>query len=370
MIFYRPDQIFIEEAVRDCQLTRTVLGKLPGVEVFHVRDSRELRRSPRRRELPIPTGKRSLLIAKHQGTFFKPCPASQVQGGRRNVCCNYFVVNLASNCHMECSYCYLQTHLNFPLMVVYANIEDLLEELSGLLRENKQNLYRIGTGELADSLALDPLTESSRPLVEFFAQQSNAVLEFKTKSNCVEHLLGLPHEGRTVVSWSMNTRYIQSREEHKTATIDERLLAAQRCVEAGYRVGFHFDPIVYYSDWEHDYEELIREVFGCFSPSSLAWVSIGALRMTSDLRKTILRRFPGSTLPTGELVPCPDGKLRYTKSIRRIMYERVFGWVRQYGSSDLGIYACMERPEVWSRIFNTAPLTDIEIGDSVTAGFQ
>jgi spore photoproduct lyase len=255
-------------------------------------------------------------------------------------------------------------------MVVYANIDDLLEELSDVLRENKQSFYRIGTGELADSLALDPLTESSRPLVEFFAQQSNAVLEFKTKSDCVEHLLELPHEGRTVVSWSMNTRHIQSQEEHKTATIDERLMAAERCIAAGYRVAFHFDPLVYYLGWECDYEDLIREVLVRFPSSSLAWVSVGALRMTSDLRRTILRRFPGSTLPTGELVPCPDGKLRYTKSIRRAMYERVFGWIRQYGPSDLRVYACMERPEVWSRIFGSAPLTDIEIGDSITASFQ
>ena len=57
---------------------------------------------------------------------------------------------------MECSYCYLQAYLNLPYMVVYANIEDLLDELGQVFRGNPKSHYRVGSGELADSLAPSP----------------------------------------------------------------------------------------------------------------------------------------------------------------------------------------------------------------------
>ena len=94
------------------------------------------------------------------------------------------------------SYCYLQSYLNFPYMIVYANSGDLLSELELTLKQRPGELLRIGTGELSDSLALDPLTSYSVPLVEFFAHQENGILEFKTKSNCVENLLHLDHRAK------------------------------------------------------------------------------------------------------------------------------------------------------------------------------
>ena len=46
--------------------------------------------------------------------------------------------------------------------------------------------------------------------------------------------------------------------EFYTASLDERLEAAAQCVDAGYRVAFHFDPIIYSKTWEKDYEELVN----------------------------------------------------------------------------------------------------------------
>jgi spore photoproduct lyase len=255
---------------------------------------------------------------------------------------------------MECSYCYLQSHLNFPYMTVYANCEDLLSELQVAFSESPQRSFRIGTGELADSLALDLLTSYSVPLVEFFAGQKNAVLEFKTKSNCVENLLDLEHGGRTVVSWSMNPRFIQEREEHKTASISERLEAAERCVEVGYPVAFHLDPLIFYESWEVDYKHLIEEIFDRIPTSSVSWISMGSLRMTGPLKEMMRKRFPNSFLPLGELVPSEDGKMRYFKPIRVGMYRKLLDWIRDK-NSEIPVYACMESPSVWREVFQDTP---------------
>ena len=351
---YRPEKIFVERAVEDLPITRNVLERLPEVPMERI-DSREsLLQEFQRWNPTLPRTKKSLILAQHKGHFFKPCPGRRAKEGIKSVCCNYFVINYASNCHMECSYCYLQSHLNFPYMIVYTNCGDLLSELQAAFSENPHHSFRIGTGELADSLALDRLTSYSVPLVEFFARQKNAVLEFKTKSKCVENLLDLEHGGRTVVSWSINPRFIQEREEHKTATVPERLEAAQHCVQVGYPVAFHLDPLIFYERWEADYKDLIEEIFEKIPASSISWISMGSLRLTGPLKEMMRKRFPGSFLPLGELVPSEDGKMRYFKPMRVLMYRKVLSWIRDK-SATVPVYACMEGPNVWKKVFQSAP---------------
>lgn len=350
---YRPERIYLETSVADSPIVANVRAALPDTPVEVIDSTEELLAEARFSNPAIPAAKRSLILARHMGRFFKLCPAATQPGhAPANVCCNYHVVNYASNCHMECSYCYLQAYLNFPYLILYANCDDLLAELDSVIAASAGRFLRVGTGELADSLALDPLSGYSRPLVEFFSTRRNAVLEFKTKSNCVERLLGLDHGGRTVVSWSINPRFVQAGEEHKTATIDERLEAARLCADAGYRLAFHFDPLVHYPNWREDYRDLVEEIFDRVPSESIAWVSIGALRMTPDLKQTVRERFPGSLLPLGELLPSEDGKLRYAKPIRLEMYSRVHGWIRARAAASTAVYACMERPEVWKRVFD------------------
>jgi len=363
---YRPECIFVERDVRTSPITKNVLQALPDVPVREVDSSEPLLQASQRQSPKPAQAKRSLILARHKGRFFKPCPAGRTKEGFRNVCCSYFVINYASNCHMECSYCYLQSHLNFPHLLIYANIGDLLTELEEAFAQAPERPFRIGTGELADSLALDPLTQYSVPLVEFFARRHHAVLEFKTKSDCVENLLGLDHRGRTVVSWSLNPECVQQREEHKTATINERLEAAGRCVAAGYPVAFHLDPLIFYEHWERDYEDLIEEIFDRIPPPFLSWISLGSLRMLPGLKQVMRERFPGSRLPLGELVMTGDGKLRYFKPIRVEMYDKVLGWIRSRGPS-LPVYACMENGDIWRKVFGCVPQEE-ELSAKLTSG--
>ncbi|RMG62294.1 MAG: GNAT family N-acetyltransferase, partial [Bacteroidetes bacterium] len=86
--------------------------------------------------------------------------------------------------------------------------------------------------------------------------------------------------------------------------------AARRCVDHGYPVAFHFDPLIYYPQWEEDYRALIGELFESIPASSVAWISVGALRLPPGLKEIIRQRFPRSRVPLGELLPAGDGKLR------------------------------------------------------------
>ena len=304
--------------------------------------------------------KRTLYLTRHKGDFFKKCPGSEGQ-----VCCNYFVINFASNCPMDCSYCYLQEYLaDNAALKVFSNVDDLIQEADRTLARHRGVFFRIGTGEITDSLALEPYTGMVGELIPYFAAQPNVLLELKTKSDCVESLLDLDPNGRVVVAWSMNPQPVIDHDEHGTASLGARLAAARRCQDAGYRLGFHFDPIMEYPGWESDYAGMLEQTFATIDWRKLAWVSLGVLRQTPALKRTMRARFPGSRLLTGEQVLCPDGKWRYFQPLRVEIYRKMVRWIRR-AAPTVKIYLCMESREVWEQVFGFAPTCEKELGNQM-----
>lgn len=357
---YTPTEVIVEASSEQSPIYRNLKRAFPQVPFTLVEDARAVGRSPSGRNDLFGEGKRKLLLARHRGEFLKKCPGSEGQ-----VCCNYFVINFASNCPMDCSYCYLQEYLaDNPALKVFSNVDDLLREADELFSRQRKFFFRIGTGEIADSLALDPYIGFCAEVVPFFAEQPNVLLELKTKSDCVEGLLKLDPKERVVVSWSMNPQKVIDADEHGTASLDERLAAARRCQAAGYKLGFHFDPIVEYAGWEEDYRDMVEKVFAAVDHRRIAWISMGVLRTTPGLKRTMRSRFPASCLPAGEQVLCPDGKMRYFQPLRVAMYRKMLGWIRA-ASPIVFVYLCMESREVWQQVFGFAPSCEKELGRAI-----
>ena len=119
---------------------------------------------------------------------------------------------------------------------IFSNVDGMLSELGNLLKKNSSKYFRIGTGELSDSLAFDYLTGFSKIIVPFFARRKNAVLELKTKTNEIRNLVGLDHGGKTVVAWSVNPQRIIDSEELCSASLEQRIDAAVVCQQNGYNI--------------------------------------------------------------------------------------------------------------------------------------
>jgi spore photoproduct lyase len=338
MIQYRPDLVLVQEQSWQDNVTHEILGRLPGIETrtIHSIDSE-------------PHGKNTLVLMRYPGKFLRRC-----QGAGAEVCCNYYIVSYAWNCHLECTYCVLQSYLTQESILVCTNIEELMEEVKSTLGQSPQRVYRIGTGELADSLALDHLTSYSRKMVPLFATLPNGILELKTKSDQIATLKDLDHQGHTVISWSMNSNRVCLNEERKAASFEERLAAAVQCQAWGYRLGFHFDPLIHYEGWESEYREAVNRIFSAVNPDNVAWVSLGSLRFTPHLREAMSKRFPESKLPYGEFVPGHHGKLRYFRPIREEMYRKMKSWIHA-AAPQVIVYLCMESRLVWERSFGAYP---------------
>ncbi len=362
MQIFQPEEVIIERGSEESSICRNLRNALPHVPFRII----EAMRNGDSAHTPQAFGaaKKKLIVARHKGDFLKKCPGSDGQ-----VCCNYFVINFASNCPMDCSYCYLQEYLaDNPGLKVFSNIGDLLREADDLLSKHRGTFFRIGTGEVTDSLALDRYIGFSREVIPFFAEQPNVLLELKTKSNCIDGLLGLDPKDRVVVSWSMNPQRVIDSDEDGTASVDERLAAARRCQDAGYRLGFHFDPMIDYVGWEKDYAQMLEQLFGTVDWRRIAWLSMGVLRTTPDLKRAMRARFPRSRLIAGEQVFCPDGKLRYFQPLRVAMYRKMLGWIRA-AAPTLKVYLCMESKEVWQQVFGYAPSCEKELGNQMAPHF-
>jgi spore photoproduct lyase len=352
---FQIEKIFLDEESEKDGVAQTVLKNLPQVPVERISDKRRLIKESLALQDPLGAGKTSLLITRFYGRRLKPCP-----GTSNHICCGYYVINAFTNCPMDCSYCVLQGYLNNPLLTLYSNWEDLLREIDLFLSHKPQSLHRLGTGELSDSLALDSLVPLSEFLVPYFADKNNAILELKTKSSEIARLLPLNHGRKTVVSWSLNPPKMIEEEELRTSPLEKRLDAARQCQERGYPLGFHFDPLIYYTDWEKGYRETVQSIFRKIDPKGVAWISLGGFRYPQQLKAISKERFQRTGIFLGELFPGKDGKFRYLKEIRVEMYRKMLEWLHDV-DPNLFVYLCMESQEVWEKVFGWSPANSLHL---------
>jgi spore photoproduct lyase len=296
-------------------------------------------------------GKKEMHRISKKGTSMGTCATLN----RKYLCCSVHVLRSVHNCPFECTYCFLQNYLTDGSTKIVDDAAHLMNEVKECLRSEPSRLFRIGTWELGDSLALEKKTGQAEKLIHAFARLDNAVLELKTKSDCVDSLLSLGHNGKTVISWSLNTRDIITSEEHKTAPLDKRIAAIQKAAGAGYLIGLHFDPMIFYDRWEEGYMELVSEVFNALPVDRIAWISIGSLRFNPEMKKKIENNYPDSRLTSAEMVLGDDAKIRYVKPLRVEMYRYLYNALRKYISNDTLIYLCMERWDVWDKVFGSHP---------------
>ena len=362
---YRPQHIWIDREVVSSPITANVVRALPDVSTTVVDAPPDLA-LPSAPAAKLTTAKKHLYLTAQRGQFVRPCPGASSRNDAGKLCCGYMIADVISNCDYECTYCYLQNYLNAPYLTVYANVAALFDDIETLLRAQPQQQVRIGSGEFSDSLSLDPLTGLSGLVVPFVRQFSNILFEFKTKSAWVDGLLDHDPRGRVMVSWSVNPEPVVRREEHKTASLAARLQAARRCRDAGYHIGLHFDPLLYYAGWEADYEPFVDQVFRTLSPREIATVSMGSLRFAPGLKEMVRNRFPKSGIMDAELLPGFDGKIRYFKPLRVDMYTQMLTWLRRY-IDDRQLYLCMESQDVWQQVFGRAPTCSLEVEQRIQA---
>ena len=343
-----PSSIIVEEEIQNSAMARRILLKYPDAEKRVVPDAAAvLDQAATSVDKDVWRGQ--ILLAKQRGPFLRLCPGTQ-----KHICCMYHNLDVAAGCDLGCTYCILQGYLNSPLITFYCNTNDMFAELDDRLLNHPNQFYRIGTGELSDSLTFEHINELGPELVRYFADKQNAIIELKSKNVHIDALLGLPHNRRTVMAWSMNATVVRNKEEGIATTIEDRLRAAAEVQKAGYRLAFHFDPMIEHDGWQDGYRETVNRIFKVIKPENIAWISLGALRYPAPFEDVLRENHPKSDIYLGELLMGIDKKRRYFKPIRIDMFSSMYQRIRFY-SQEVCVYLCMESAEIWQKSFGWAP---------------
>lgn len=304
-----PTILYIDAVVRDLSHTRQICERLPQVPTEILPDLRWLQPPASFAE-----GKRRWLLTKAPRHWLNTLP---IMGDG--------VIHLAAdvvlNTPYDTSFASARvTGVGQGLIQVHTDLEAIIAELARRFARSPRQQFRVRMGVAGDALAIDDVALFSHTLIPFFALMPNATLELRTRTDHVSQLLQLAHRRRTVLSFAINPRALITGEERGTASLLERLIAARRCLNAGYRIAFAIDPIIRCRGWRRLYEELLDELFSHIPADACDGIDLTCLHYPRGLPELALQAFPGSHIFFEELVPV-NGAYRYFRPIRDEMYR-------------------------------------------------
>jgi len=255
------------------------------------------------------------------------------------VCGQFYELIWSNGCPYSCEYCYLKGTFriqgwNGREQVIFENQEKMWREIEKFLM--KAESYVLHTGELCDSLAAPGSENLMANLIERFGDQSIHTLLILTKSDNVDSLLDLEHNGRTVIGFSINPEPVAERFEIGAASPKERLGAAEKCIDAGYPVIVRVDPMIPTKGWELLYAQLFERL----NQMELKGIVVGTIRAYPGLMNKISEELRSMLTTKGE-----DGRYHLPTDLRMQMYRSAFSQLR---FDHVGI--CKESGAVWGAL--------------------
>jgi spore photoproduct lyase len=363
---WKPSEIIVHESVKDDPVTGFFLGQCPGVRVKYVTSG-----------IPKEIVKASEVLAQAKGGMLDKillgkqvvyiAPATDVldvfsMPDDRMVCPHFERLKLASNgCFYRCEWCYLKLTYRaaFPFITVRVQYEKIKEQFRKRLAGSKEPVI-FNSGELADSLSMEHLTRAGQEFIPFFGQSDKGYLFMLTKSDNVDNILDLPHNGHSILAWSLNSALVSQKYELGAPSFERRLFAARKVQEAGYRVRIRLDPIIPFQGWQEEYAGTIKRIFDQVSPES---ITIGTLRFEEGfhkMRKTIFLKdsdlpkfvegmepmFSPKTFPGYKRAK--SGKYSFREEERAEIFGFAINEIRKYSHSPIAL--CKESANVWKEV--------------------
>jgi len=295
-------------------------------------------------DIALPSQKLKLETVDKKQLGLGYCPVAS----ERTRCCNLMTLDAIDNCGFDCSYCSIQAFYHEDK--IYFD-QGFSEKLQALELDPTQT-YHIGTGQSSDSLLWGNKHGILDTLTAFAKANPNVILELKTKSKNISYLLEHEIPPNIICTWSLNTPTIISNEEHRAATLDDRIEAARLVADKGIVVGFHFHPMIHYDNWKEDYTQIFQRLQKLFTPEEVALISFGTLTYTKSVVKQIRQRGLKSKILQLPLIDS-DGKLSYSDETKLEMFSHAYQSFAQW-HDDIFFYLCMENNKLWQPVFGYA----------------
>jgi spore photoproduct lyase len=363
---WRPKEIVVHETVKSDPITKFFLDQSPKIPVKYV-GAGKAKDIIAASDILRNAGPSMLdkILAGKQVVYISPAGDAVdvfTMPDGRMICPHFERLKLGSNgCFYQCDWCYLKLTYRaaFPFVTIRVQYDKIKRQLEKRLVKTKGPIM-FNSGEMADSLAMENLTRAAREFIPWFGNTDNGYLFMLTKSDNVDDILDLPHNGHTIIAWSINNKEVSRKFEIGAPGFERRLDAAYKVQQAGYPVRIRLDPIVPFDGWQPAYFDTIQKIFGKVSPER---ITLGTLRFEKgffNMRNSIFTT--GPELPsilesmqpmfppkafTGFQRP-KSGKYSFSDDERAKIFSFIINEIRRY--SDCKIALCKESACLWNRV--------------------
>ena len=289
-------RVYVEAEIRQHPRTLQLLERmrqLPVIEIDHYGEVF----NPRAQNFRLQKKNPAIIIARKNKGHALAAPEGYGLGGDHN----YYFSHML-NCIYDCRYCFLQGMYQSAHQVLFINYEDFGEAMRQIAARHAGQAVWFYSGYDCDSLANEPMTRFADYFIPLVASIDNAWMELRTKSTQVRALLKQQPVERVVTAFSFSDQFSHSRLEHGVPSIAKRIAAMQRLIDAGWKVGLRFDPVVYHRDYQAEFSALLEQVFGAIDAQAMHSVSLGSFRLTRDHFRSASRLYPEEPLFAQDMV--------------------------------------------------------------------
>ncbi|MHB8129971.1 MAG: spore photoproduct lyase [Mobilitalea sp.] len=234
-------------------------------------------------------GKKTLVVGVKKGKSFQSCKPSA-----------HYQLPLMSGCIGQCQYCYLNTYLgDKPYMRVNVNVDEILAQAQAYIQERLPEETIFEGSATSDPIPIEPYSNVLKHTIEYFSKSEKGRFRFVTKFADVDTLLDTLHNNHTEIRFTLNTNIVINDYEKGTPSLEKRMEACMKIIQAGYPMGFIIAPVFLYENWKEDYRNLLLNLNKRLPEQITHPVTFEVIshRYTTKAKNVITEVFPETTLP-------------------------------------------------------------------------
>jgi spore photoproduct lyase len=326
MKHFVPLRVYYEEVVKEYEQGRTLLERygsmgIPLIPIEAHHRIEELKQRPNREFTKM---KKYLILGTRKTINLTPNDKSA----------DYIVPFTSSGCTASCLYCYLVCNFNTnSYLRIFMNRDQMMDKVRLMISKvGEPRVYELGCN--SDMVLENTITGNLKWAIEEFGRLENATATFATKFDAVDDLLTARHNGRTQMRISINPQEIIRKVEFGTSSLTERIAAANKMFEAGYRIGLNIAPVILQEGWEESYEKMFEESRELLDKRLREQLFIEVIFMTYGLPNYYINTesMPAAVnlLDKDRMRPKGPGKYTYRNEYRNPAEEIMRGYIKKY----------------------------------------
>lgn len=285
--------LYIEESVLDEPLTELVLKKFPKATRITLKNYRDVFNRPNQ-NFQLQKQSKKLILARKRDHLLYPGNDKVQDFGYRNFSYN----TLLLNCLYNCAYCYLQGMFQSANMVAFVNESDFFASTRKAIaqRSDKASPLYLAISYDTDLLAFENVIPFCQRWIEFSRQENDLKIEIRTKSANASAIAALTPHPNAIFAWTLSPQCVIDAYEQDTPSLERRLVAIEKTINAGWPIRLCFDPVLRIANWQSIYTDFIETVFKRIHPETIQDVSLGLFRINTDYFSKLKKNRPDTDL--------------------------------------------------------------------------